>query len=60
MANKQTGPVVDADGHVLEPFDIWQKYIDPQYRDRAIRMECDDKGWEVMLFDNKPFEGVRG
>ena len=21
--------VIDADGHVLEPVDIWEKYIDP-------------------------------
>ena len=47
------GPVVDADGHVLEPLDTWQKYIDPQYRDRAVRLEHDDNGWEVLMFDNK-------
>jgi hypothetical protein len=34
MATENIGPVVDADGHVLEPLDTWQKYIDPQYRDR--------------------------
>ena len=49
-----TGPIVDADGHVLEPLDTWQKYIDPQYRDRAVRLEHDDNGWEVLMFDNKP------
>ena len=27
--------VIDADGHVLEPVDIWDKYIDPAYRERA-------------------------
>ena len=39
MANSPSGLIVDADGHVLEPLDTWQKYIDPQYRDRATRME---------------------
>jgi hypothetical protein len=24
------------------PLDTWRKYIDPQYRDRAVRMELDD------------------
>ena len=33
--------VVDADGHILEPLDIWEKYIDPAYRDRAPRMIVD-------------------
>ena len=23
--------VVDADGHILEPLDLWDKYIDPEY-----------------------------
>jgi hypothetical protein len=27
--------VIDADGHVLEPMDLWEKYIDPAFRARA-------------------------
>lgn len=27
--------VMDSDMHVLEPADLWQRYIDPAYRDRA-------------------------
>jgi predicted TIM-barrel fold metal-dependent hydrolase len=30
--------VVDADSHVLEPADLWERYIDPPFRDRAIRI----------------------
>ena len=60
MVSEQVGPIVDADGHVLEPLDTWQKYIDPQYRDRAVRLEHDDNGWEVLLIDNKPCEVVHG
>ncbi len=30
MTNTQLGPVVDADGHVLEPGDMYQYYIDPR------------------------------
>ncbi len=29
--------VIDADGHVLEPPDLWEKYIDPEFRDQAPR-----------------------
>jgi uncharacterized protein len=54
------GVVVDADGHVLEPADTWVQYIDPQYRDRAIRIVRDEKGYEVLLFDNQPLEIIRG
>ena len=60
MLNEKIGLSVDADGHILEPADTWIKYIDPQYRDRAIRIDHDDKGWEVLMFDNKPAEVVRG
>ena len=60
MLNEKIGLSVDADGHILEPADTWLKYIDPQYRDRAIRIDHDDKGWEVLMFDNKPAEVVRG
>jgi len=60
MLNEKLGPVVDADGHLLEPPDLWLKYIEPQYRDRAIRIDHDEKGWEVLLFDNKVAEVVRG
>lgn len=51
---------VDADGHVLEPADLWQNYIDPHYRDRAIRIDHDERGYEVLMFDNQPLELLRG
>jgi len=47
--------VVDCDSHVMEPPDLWEKYIDPRYRDRAIRIAIDPAdGLEVMLIDNQP------
>ena len=54
------GPLIDADGHVLEPADTWQKYIDPKFRDRAIRIELAADGRERLLFDNEPFEFLKG
>src|SRR5207245_6609234 len=29
--------VIDADGHVLEPVDLWERYIDPEFRHQAPR-----------------------
>ena len=29
--------VIDADGHILEPLDLWGKYIDPEFRERQTR-----------------------
>ena len=31
--------VVDCDSHVMEPPDLWQRYLEPRYRGRAIRIE---------------------
>jgi uncharacterized protein len=52
--------VVDADGHVLEPEDLWQRFLEPQWRDRAIRIETDDEGMENLLIDGKTHALVRG
>jgi predicted TIM-barrel fold metal-dependent hydrolase len=30
--------VIDADSHVLEPADLWQERLEPEFRDRAIRI----------------------
>ncbi len=39
---------VDADGHILEPPDLWEAYIDPQFRDRALRIVKDENGLEEL------------
>jgi len=52
--------VVDADGHVLEPEDMWLRFLEPQWRDRAIRVAVDDEGMENLLIDGKPHMLVRG
>ncbi len=52
--------VVDADGHVLEPADTWERYLEPALRDRAIRIDRDADGLEVLLIDGKPMEMLRG
>ena len=44
---------VDADGHILEPPDLWETYIDPQYRDRALRITVDENGLEELEIDGR-------
>ncbi|MCS6926659.1 MAG: amidohydrolase [Candidatus Binatia bacterium] len=42
--------VIDADGHFMEPFDLWEQYLEPQYRARAIRAVNDPAtGEETVL-----------
>ena len=40
--------VIDSDGHVLEPPDLWARYIDPAYRDRAPVFTTEDGGAEHL------------
>jgi hypothetical protein len=30
---------IDADSHFVEPLDLYEKYIDPQFRDRAFKVQ---------------------
>ncbi|MGH9270834.1 MAG: hypothetical protein ACRDZ2_06145, partial [Ilumatobacteraceae bacterium] len=44
---------VDADGHILEPPDLWETYIDPAFRDRALRIVVDEYGLEELQLDGR-------
>ena len=48
-----TPGAVDADGHILEPPDLWETYIDPAFRDRALRFVVDENGLEELEIDGK-------
>jgi predicted TIM-barrel fold metal-dependent hydrolase len=45
---------IDADGHVLESPTLWEDYLEPQYRSRALRIRVDDRGFEYLEIDGKP------
>src|SRR5207237_9008528 len=45
--------VVDADGHVLEPLDLWDHYMDPKFRDRAPRLIKDKDGKERLVIEEQ-------
>ena len=46
--------IIDADGHILEPPDLWEKYLEARFKPRAIRIKRDDEGWEYAEVDGKP------
>ncbi len=56
----RTYNVIDADGHILEPVDIWDNYMGPEYRDRAPFMFVDTDGKERLNVDGKILGGPRG
>jgi uncharacterized protein len=56
MAKLPATGVIDADGHVLEPADLWLDYLEAPYRDRAIRVRANDAGLEYLEIDGSPFD----
>jgi predicted TIM-barrel fold metal-dependent hydrolase len=56
---KFTG-AVDADGHILEAADLWEKYCEPKYRATAIRMKVDDQGLDYLEIGGQPSRVNRG
>src|SRR4030088_3762416 len=52
--------VVDADGHILEPLDLWDKYIDPEFRERRPRFVIDENGKERLSVEAKLLGNPRG
>jgi uncharacterized protein len=45
---------VDADGHILEPPDLWERYLEPRYRERALRLRTDADGLEYLEINGAP------
>jgi predicted TIM-barrel fold metal-dependent hydrolase len=44
----------DADNHFLEPEDMYERYIDPKLRDRAVRFVRDGSGRRVQMYGSRP------
>ena len=54
-----TATYVDADGHILEPTNLWVDGLEPEYQDRAIHLFKEDSGLESWSFSGEkvPFYG---
>ena len=44
-------PIIDADGHVMEPAGLWQTSIEPEFLDRAPRVVRLDDGHTAFFTD---------
>ena len=52
-ATHSPSKIIDADGHVVEPADLWETYLEPKYRSRAIRIVTDAEGYEELQIDGQ-------
>ena len=49
--------VIDGDAHFIEPLDLFERYIDPAYRERAMQLKRDPTtGTTRFLVDQKPMK----
>lgn len=46
--------VIDADGHVTEPADLWEKHLEARFRERAPRFATAPDGQPCLLVDGRP------
>ena len=42
---------IDGDGHVLEPLDVWDRYLEPGFRSRGPILTHDEQGREQLEMD---------
>ena len=50
--------VVDCDSHVMEPADLWQRYLEPRFRERAIRIVVENGIEKLVIDDQVVLEGI--
>ncbi|MGH7987929.1 MAG: amidohydrolase family protein [Candidatus Binataceae bacterium] len=51
---------VDADGHVLEAPDLWERYLEPRYKRNALRIRRDNRGVDYLEIAGRPSKITRG
>ncbi len=55
----QNQPVIDADGHVMEPLWLWPDYIDPPFRTSCLRIARDPADGDKLIIDGRPSRLIR-
>lgn len=46
-------PIIDGDSHFMEPLDVFERYVEPAFRDRCFRVDRAN-GQRSLIVDNKP------
>ncbi len=44
---------IDADGHILEPANLWEQYLEDRYKSRALRIRINRDGFEYLEVDGR-------
>lgn len=49
----QFGRTIDADGHILEPPDLWKENLESKFKNRALGIGRDAEGWETLIVNGE-------
>jgi predicted TIM-barrel fold metal-dependent hydrolase len=52
--------VADADGHIMEPGDLWKENLEPQYRDKAMQVATGEDGLDYLEIAGSPSKVLNG
>ena len=52
--------VIDCDSHVMEPPDLWESYLEDEYKPRAIRIEEKDGVEQLIIGESVVLQAVLG
>ena len=52
--------IIDGDGHVVEPGNLWEQYLEPPYKDRAPRLVRDNRGLVRLMIEGRLFPKPEG
>src|SRR5204863_5837527 len=48
----QLGPMISSDSHIVEPPDLWEKWLTPEFRPRAPKLVKDEEGGDAWLYND--------
>src|SRR5262245_24003701 len=54
------GLVIDADGHICEPPAVWEKYVEPGYRDAVLQTRVLDRSFGQIFLEGRPLASRSG
>jgi predicted TIM-barrel fold metal-dependent hydrolase len=47
-----TEPMISSDSHIVEPPDLWEKWLEPEFRPYAPKLVKDDEGGDAWLYND--------
>ena len=55
-----TARIVDADGHIMEPANLWIDHLESRFKERAMSVRTDNEGLEYLQIDGKKSRVLNG